>query len=104
MSPILNSPMAKRLLRPATTLVDQRVQRPVSRLRKELDALRREVKELEQLRRQVGELRGQEYAVGLLFDRTGRSGPGCPPRRRSTRWWPRWRRSAGPTRRRPGAT
>ncbi|WP_328469184.1 class I SAM-dependent methyltransferase [Streptomyces sp. NBC_00448] len=78
MSPILNSPMAKRLLRPATTLVDQRVQRPVSRLRKELDALRREVKELEQLRRQVGELRGQEYAVGLLFDRTGRSGPRLP--------------------------
>lgn len=71
MSPILNSAMAKRLLRPATTLVDQRVQRPVSRLRKELDSLRKEVKELESLR-------SQEYAVGLLFDRNGRSGPRLP--------------------------
>jgi hypothetical protein len=76
--PILNSPVAKRLLRPATSLVDRRVQRPVSRLRKEMDSLRREVRELEKLRRQVDELRGQEYAVGLLFDRTGRSGPRLP--------------------------
>jgi hypothetical protein len=112
MSPILNSPMAKRLLRPAATLVDQRVQRPVSRLRKEMDDLRRQVKEVEALRRRVGEvealrgqvremealrrqvddqrrrmdeqrrqvneLRGREYAVGLLFDRHGRTGARLP--------------------------
>lgn len=60
--------MARRLLRPAATLVDRRVQRPVSRLRKDLDTLRRE----------VSELRGQEYAVSLLFDKTGRSGPRLP--------------------------
>jgi hypothetical protein len=68
MSSLLRNPVAKRLLRPAAALVDQRVQRPVNRLRKELDSLRRE----------VHELRGNEYAVSLLFDRTGRSGPRLP--------------------------
>ena len=41
---------------------------PVSKLRKDLDTLRR----------QVTELRGQEYAVGAAFDKTGRSGPRLP--------------------------
>jgi len=60
--------VARRLLRPATSLVDKRVQRPVGQLRQELDALRGE----------VARLRGQEYAVGLIFDHTGRSGPRLP--------------------------
>ena len=68
MSSILKNPVARRLLRPAAALVDQRVQRPVTRLRKELDSLRSE----------VAQLRGQEYAVSLIFDRTGRSGPRLP--------------------------
>jgi hypothetical protein len=68
MSSILKNPVTRRLLRPAATLIDQRVQRPVTRLRKDLDSLRRE----------VSELRGQEYAVGLIFDKTGRSGPRLP--------------------------
>ena len=68
MPSLLKNQVARRLLRPAAALVDQRLQRPVSRLRGELDGLRRE----------LADLRGQEYAVGLLFDRTGRSGPRLP--------------------------
>lgn len=64
--------MARRLLRPAAALVDRRVDRRVrglvGQLRKELDGLRGE----------VATLRGQEYAVGLLFDHAGRSGPRLP--------------------------
>lgn len=64
--------MARRLLRPAAVLVDKRVDRrvrgPVGQLREELDSLRGE----------VAKLRGQEYAVSLIFDHTGRSGPRLP--------------------------
>ncbi|MFF3752931.1 class I SAM-dependent methyltransferase [Streptomyces sp. NPDC002018] len=82
MSSLLSNRLARRILRPAAALVDKRITRSASGLRKDLDALRREAKELRvqqtELRNQQAELRGQQYAVGLLFDRTGRSGHRVP--------------------------
>jgi predicted O-methyltransferase YrrM len=86
MSSLLRNPVARRLLRPAASLVDQRVQRPVTRLRKDIDkrdqvtreALRREVeslrKELAGLRREVTDLQGRQLPYQLLFERPGRGG------------------------------
>jgi len=90
MSSLLKNPLARRILRPAADLVDARVQRPVSRLRRDVDSAARAERdsarrdrealrgELEALRREVADLRGRQYAVGLLFDRTGRSGHRVP--------------------------
>ncbi|MYS23290.1 Methyltransferase domain-containing protein [Streptomyces sp. DvalAA-14] len=100
MSSLFKNPVARRLLRPATTLVDQRVQRPVSRLRKdidkvahgdreareslrkELDSLRKELggvrKEMGSLRDEVSGLRGKQYAYDLIFERVGRAGHRAP--------------------------
>jgi hypothetical protein len=89
MSSLLRNPVARRLLRPATSLVDQRVQRPVGRLRKDIDkaargdreareALRRDVdalrKELGSLRKEVTDLRAKQLPFELLFERSGRAG------------------------------
>ncbi|WP_405587429.1 class I SAM-dependent methyltransferase [Streptomyces sp. NBC_01190] len=76
MSSLLRNPVARRLLRPAATLIDQRVQRPVSRLRKDMDkaalaggeAMR---KDLAALRAEVAELRTRLYPAELLFERPG---------------------------------
>ncbi|MDX3852296.1 class I SAM-dependent methyltransferase [Streptomyces sp. AK02-01A] len=54
---LLSTRLAKRLLRPAATLVDRRINRSTSALRADIKALRAE-----------------QYAFNLLFDRTGRSG------------------------------
>ncbi|WNI17949.1 class I SAM-dependent methyltransferase [Actinacidiphila sp. ITFR-21] len=95
MSSLFKNPVARRLLRPAASLVDQRVQRPVSRLRKDLDraaygdreareALRRELdglrEELGSLREEVTGLRVRQFAFDLLFERVGRSGNRTPTR------------------------
>lgn len=68
MSSLLNNRLAKRILRPAATLIDRRIKHSASPLRTDLDALKRE----------LAELRVQQYAFGLLFDRTGRSGHRVP--------------------------
>jgi hypothetical protein len=93
MSSLFKNPVARRLLRPAASLVDQRVQRPVTRLRKDLDkaargdredreTMRRELdtlrKEMGTLRREVTELRGKSYVSDLLFERVGPSGNRTP--------------------------
>ncbi|MFI1092763.1 class I SAM-dependent methyltransferase [Streptomyces sp. NPDC020917] len=90
MSSLLKNPLARRILRPAADLVDARVQKPVSRLRRDVDSAARAERdsarrdrealrgELEALRREVADLRGRQYAVGLLFERTGRSGHRVP--------------------------
>ncbi|MEU3187012.1 class I SAM-dependent methyltransferase [Streptomyces sp. NPDC006923] len=57
MASLLSTRLAKRLLRPAATLVDRRINRSTSALRADIKALRAE-----------------HYAFNLLFDRTGRSG------------------------------
>jgi hypothetical protein len=89
MSSLLRNPVARKLLRPATSLVDQRVQRPVGRLRKDIDkaargdreareSLRKDVEalrgELGTLRKEVADLRGRQLPAELLFERSGRSG------------------------------
>ncbi|MEE4543277.1 class I SAM-dependent methyltransferase [Streptomyces sp. V4-01] len=89
MSSLLRNPVARKLLRPATSLVDQRVQRPVGRLRKDIDkaargereareSLRKDVealrRELGSLRKEVAELRGRQLPFELLFERSGRAG------------------------------
>ncbi|MFJ9207074.1 hypothetical protein CU044_3341 [Streptomyces sp. L-9-10] len=66
MSSLLSNKLAKRILRPAAGMVDRRIKH--SPLRKDLDALKSE----------VADLRAQQYAFGLLFDRTGRSGHRVP--------------------------
>jgi hypothetical protein len=93
MSSLLKNPVARRLLRPAASLVDQRVQRPVSRLRKDIDkatrgdreareSLRKELdgmrKELGTLRKEVADLRGKQFASDLIFERVGRAGSRAP--------------------------
>jgi hypothetical protein len=64
MSSLVNNRLAKRVLRPAARLMDQRVKRSTSPLRSDVEALRRE----------VTQLRDQQYASSLLFDGAGRSG------------------------------
>ncbi|MFE2942549.1 class I SAM-dependent methyltransferase [Streptomyces sp. NPDC059255] len=70
MSSLLSNRLAKRILRPAATLIDQRTRRSQGPLRSDIDTLKR----------QIAELRGEQYAISLLFDKTGRSGPRLPTR------------------------
>jgi hypothetical protein len=63
-----NSPLVRRLLRPAAHLVDRRVTRQTNRLRPEI----------EELRREVAALRDERSSLGLLVDGTARSGPRTP--------------------------
>lgn len=64
--PILRNRLTKRALRPALTLLDQRVRRGVQ-------------PDLDTLRQEVAEMRRQQYAVGLLLDGTGRGAHRIPP-------------------------
>jgi hypothetical protein len=88
--------MTRRLLRPAAALVDQRIRRPVGRLREDLDravrgsreageelrdelaSVRKEVgslhDEVGSLRREVTTLRGRQLPADLLFERMGSAG------------------------------
>ncbi|MFJ4921303.1 class I SAM-dependent methyltransferase [Streptomyces sp. NPDC088725] len=75
MSSLLSNRLAKRILRPAAALVDKRIRWSTSALREDVAALRSEVTEL---RARQSEAPGQQYAFGLLFDGTARSGPRLP--------------------------
>lgn len=79
MPSLLKNRLARRVLAPAAALVDRRVQSSASRLRKELatDRAARQA-DVESVRRQVALLGDQQFAVSLLFDKTGRSGPRLP--------------------------
>lgn len=79
MPSLLRNRLAKRVLAPAAALVDRRVQNSASKLRKEMEKDRRaQLAELASMKRRVAELSDRQYAVGLLFDKTGRSGNRLP--------------------------
>ncbi|MFJ5609386.1 class I SAM-dependent methyltransferase [Streptomyces sp. NPDC093221] len=79
MSSLLKNRLTRRVLAPAAALVDRRVQSSASKLRKEIESDRRSrVADLDSMRKKVAELGDQQFAIGLLFDKTGRSGPRLP--------------------------
>lgn len=79
MPSLLRNRLAKRVLAPAAALVDRRVQSSAAKLRKEMEQDREaRLAEFASMKRRVTELGDQHYAVGLLFDRTGRSGNRLP--------------------------
>ncbi|MFF8291113.1 class I SAM-dependent methyltransferase [Streptomyces sp. NPDC016309] len=68
MSPLLSNRLAKRVLRPAFALVEQRMERATTAFQSDLDALHHA----------VADLRRQSYGLGLLLDRAGRDGHRMP--------------------------
>ncbi|MGW7366145.1 class I SAM-dependent methyltransferase [Streptomyces sp. NPDC054841] len=68
MPSLLSNRLAKRVLRPAFTLVEQRLERATTALQADLDALHHE----------VADLRRQSYGLGLLLDHSGRDGHRMP--------------------------
>ncbi|WP_254711629.1 class I SAM-dependent methyltransferase [Streptomyces sp. TRM64462] len=68
MPSLLSNRLAKRVLRPAFTLVEQRMERVTTAFQKDLDALHHE----------VADLRRQSYGLGLLLDHAGRDGHRMP--------------------------
>ncbi|UUN27309.1 class I SAM-dependent methyltransferase [Streptomyces sp. FIT100] len=68
MPSLLSNRLAKRVLRPAFTLVEQRLERATTALQSDLDALHHE----------VADLRRQSYGLGLLLDHAGRDGHRMP--------------------------
>ncbi|MER6999280.1 class I SAM-dependent methyltransferase [Streptomyces sp. NPDC000410] len=68
MPSLLSNRLAKRMLRPAFTLVEQRLERATTALQADLDALHHE----------VADLRRQSYGLGLLLDQAGRDGHRMP--------------------------
>ncbi|MFD5429430.1 class I SAM-dependent methyltransferase [Streptomyces sp. NPDC127084] len=62
MPSLLSNRLAKRVLRPAFTLVEQRLERATNALQADLDALHHE----------VADLRRQSYGLALLLDHAGR--------------------------------
>ncbi|MHC5702269.1 class I SAM-dependent methyltransferase [Streptomyces tirandamycinicus] len=64
MPSLLSNRLAKRMLRPAFSLVEQRLERATTALQADLDALHHE----------VADLRRQSYGLGLLLDHAGRDG------------------------------
>ncbi|URM91102.1 class I SAM-dependent methyltransferase [Streptomyces sp. MRC013] len=68
MPSLLSNPLTKRLLRPALSLVEQRMERVTYAFQKDLDALHHE----------VADLRRQSYGLGLLLDRAGRDAHRMP--------------------------
>ncbi|MFE3328242.1 class I SAM-dependent methyltransferase [Streptomyces sp. NPDC059176] len=68
MPSLLSNRLAKRVLRPAFTLVEQRLERATNALQADLDALHHE----------VADLRRQSYGLGLLLDHAGRDGHRMP--------------------------
>ncbi|MCP9975517.1 class I SAM-dependent methyltransferase [Streptomyces somaliensis] len=68
MPSLLSNPLTKRLLRPALSLVEQRMERVAYALQKDLDALHHE----------VADLRRQSYGLGLLLDPAGRDAHRTP--------------------------
>jgi hypothetical protein len=79
MSSLLKNRLTRRVLAPAAALVDRRVQSSAAKLRKELENDRKsQLAEFASVRQRVAELGDQQFAIGLLFDKTGRSGPRLP--------------------------
>ncbi|MFV0129511.1 class I SAM-dependent methyltransferase [Streptomyces sp. HMX112] len=68
MPSLLSNRLAKRVLRPAFALVEQRLERATSALQADLDALHHE----------VADLRRRSYGLGLLLDQAGREGHRMP--------------------------
>ncbi|MEE1755910.1 class I SAM-dependent methyltransferase [Streptomyces sp. SP18CS02] len=68
MPSLLSNRLAKRVLKPAFTLVEQRLERATTALQSDLDALHHE----------VADLRRQSYGLGLLLDQSGRDGHRMP--------------------------
>ncbi|MER5884681.1 class I SAM-dependent methyltransferase [Streptomyces sp. NPDC001941] len=68
MSPLLSNRLAKRVLKPAFTLVEQRLERATHALQSDMDALHHE----------IADLRRRQYGLGLLLDRAGRDGDRMP--------------------------
>ncbi|KUH35832.1 MULTISPECIES: hypothetical protein [Streptomyces] len=68
MPPLLNNPLTRRLLRPAVSLVEQRMDRVTAAFQKDLDALHHE----------LADLRRQSYGLGLLLDHAGRDAHRMP--------------------------
>ncbi|MET9801478.1 class I SAM-dependent methyltransferase [Streptomyces sp. NPDC006368] len=68
MPSLLSNRLAKRVLKPAFTLVEQRLERATTALQADLDALHHE----------VADLRRQSYGLGLLLDQAGRDGHRMP--------------------------
>ncbi|MGW8955011.1 class I SAM-dependent methyltransferase [Streptomyces sp. NPDC055709] len=68
MPSLLSNRLAQRVLRPAFTLVEQRLERATNALQADLDALHHE----------VADLRRQSYGLGLLLDHAGRDGHRMP--------------------------
>lgn len=68
MPSLLSNPLTRRLLRPAVTLVEQRMEHITHAFQKDLDALHHE----------VADLRRQSYGLGLLLDHAGRDAHRMP--------------------------
>jgi hypothetical protein len=68
MPPLLSNRLAKRVMRPAFALVEQRMERATNALQTDLDALHHA----------VADLRRQSYGLGLLLDQAGRDGHRMP--------------------------
>ncbi|MGW2561371.1 class I SAM-dependent methyltransferase [Streptomyces sp. NPDC001514] len=68
MPSLLSNRLAKRVLRPAFTLVEQRLERATNALQADVDALHHE----------VADLRRQSYGLGLLLDNAGRDAHRMP--------------------------
>ncbi|RST12848.1 class I SAM-dependent methyltransferase [Streptomyces sp. WAC05374] len=68
MPSLLSNRLAKRVLRPAFALVEQRMERATTALQSDLDALHHA----------VADLRRQSYGLGLLLDQAGRDGHRMP--------------------------
>ncbi|MCP9987777.1 class I SAM-dependent methyltransferase [Streptomyces sudanensis] len=68
MPSLLSNPLTRRLLRPAVSLIEQRMERVTHAFQKDLDALHHE----------VADLRRQSYGLGLLLDHAGREAHRMP--------------------------
>ncbi|MFV2121889.1 class I SAM-dependent methyltransferase, partial [Streptomyces sp. Act-28] len=68
MPSLLSNPLTRRLLRPALSMVEQRMERVTHTFQKDLDALHHE----------VADLRRQSYGLGLLLDHAGRDAHRMP--------------------------
>lgn len=68
MPSLLRNPLTKRLLRPALSLIEQRMEHVTHAFQKDLDALHHE----------VADLRRQSYGLGLLLDHAGRDAHRMP--------------------------
>ncbi|WP_267245144.1 class I SAM-dependent methyltransferase [Streptomyces sp. PR69] len=77
MPSLLRSRLSKRVLRPAVSLVEQRIEQRVNkRVERTTQPL---LGEIEALRRELADMRNRQHALGLLLDSTGRGTHRMPP-------------------------